>query len=123
MSSLAVFKVDNVDYSDCIKQGGLGWTRYDLEKDGSGRSLDGYMHRHRVAQKRKLKLDCVRLSSTRAAALAAALNPETISVTYSDMKDGTQTKTFYGTELNGGIWGQLGNVLYWDGISFELTEV
>ena len=121
--SLAVFKINSVDYSDCIKSGGLDWSRYDLEKDGSGRSLDGYMHRHRIAQKRKLKLECVRLTDTRARQLAAALNAVTVSVTYSDMKDGTVTKTFYGTELNGGVWGELNNVLYWSDVNFELTEV
>ena len=28
-----------------------------------------------------------------------------------------------GTEVNGGVWGELGGVLYWDGISFQITEV
>ena len=120
---LAKFSINGVDYSDCIRQGGLGWNRYDLEKDGSGRSLDGYMHRHRIAQKRKLKLDCVRMTDTRARQLAMALNPETINVTYSDMLTGSATKTFYGTELSGGVWGDMGGVLYWDEVSFELTEV
>lgn len=120
---LAVFKINNVDYSDCVKRGGCDWTRYDLDKDGSGRSLDGYMHRHRLAQKRKLRYECHRLTDARAQQLAAALDPETVSITYNDMKLGVTTKTFYGTELNGGVWGALNSVLYWDGIDFDLTEV
>ena len=39
------------------------------------------------------------------------------------MQAGTATKTFYGTEVNGGVWGELGGVLYWDNISFQITEV
>ena len=49
---LAVFKVNGVDFSDCVKRGGMKWTRHDLDKDGSGRSLDTYMHRHRLGQKK-----------------------------------------------------------------------
>ncbi|MDO4989295.1 MAG: hypothetical protein Q4E45_02205 [Eubacteriales bacterium] len=121
--ALVKFSINGVDFTDCIKRGSLLWSRYDLEKDGSGRSLDTYMHRHRLGQKRKLKMECRRLTDTRARQLALALDPETVTVTYNDMKLGITTKTFYGTELNGGIWGVLNNVLYWDGIDFDLTEV
>lgn len=120
---LAVFKVDNVDFSDCIKRGGNDWSRFDLDKEGSGRSLDAYMHRHRLAKKRKLKYECHRLTDARAQQLAAALDPETVSITYNDMKLGVTTKTFYGTELHGGVWGEMNNTLYWDEVSFDLTEV
>lgn len=121
--ALAKFSVNGVDFSHYIAAGGLDWQREDLDKDGSGRDLAGTMHRHRVAQKRVLKLRCKRLTDTQARALANALNPETITVYYSDMKSGPTTKTFYGTELSGGIWGELDNVLYWDNVSFQLTEV
>ena len=121
--ALAKFSINGVDFSDCVAAGGLDWQRSDLDKDGSGRDLGGSMHRHRIAQKRILKIRCTRLTDARARLLANALDPETITVYYSDMKYGPTTKTFYGTELTGGIWGQLGNVLYWDNISFQLTEV
>jgi hypothetical protein len=121
--AIAKFKINTVDYTDCVAQGGLGWAREDLHKEGSGRSLDGQMHVHRIAQKRVLKIQCRRLTDARAQQLAAALNPVTISVTYRDMQSGEVTKTFYGTELSGGTWGELGGVLYWDNISFQITEV
>lgn len=120
---LAKFSINGADFSDCVQQGGLAWTRNDLHKYGSGRSLDGMMHVHRIAQKRVLKIQCRRLTDARAQQLADALNPTTITVTYSDMQAGTATKTFYGTEVNGGVWGELGGVLYWDNISFQITEV
>ena len=120
---LAVFKVNGVDFSDCVKRGGMKWTRHDLDKDGSGRSLDTNMHRHRLGQKRKLHFECHRLTDARARELAIALDPETVSITYNDMKLGVTTKTFYGTELSGGVWGVLNRVLYWDAIDFDLTEV
>ena len=121
--AIAKFKINTVDYTDCVAQGGLGWAREDLHKEGSGRSLDGLMHVHRIAQKRVLKIQCRRLTDARAQQLAAALNPVTISVTYRDMQAGEITKTFYGTELSGGTWGELGGVLYWDNVSFQITEV
>ena len=64
--SIAKFKINSVDYTDCVAQGGLGWARDDLHKDGSGRSLDGLMHVHRIAQKRVLKIQCRRLTDARA---------------------------------------------------------
>ena len=120
---LAKFSINGADFSDCVAAGGLDWSRNDLHKEGSGRSLDGMMHVHRIAQKRVLKIQCRRLTAARAQQLAAALNPTTISVTYSDLQSGTATKTFYGTELSGGIWGEQGGVLYWNNISFQITEV
>ena len=120
---LAKFTINGVDYSDCVARGGLDWARHDLEKDGSGRSLDGYMHRHRITQKRTLKIQCKRLTDTRARSLVSALNPETISVMYNDLQYGVITKTFYGTEVQGGIWGEQNNTLYWDNVSFQITEV
>lgn len=121
--ALAKFSINGVDFSGYIAAGGLDWQRNDLDKDGSGRDLLGSMHRHRVAQKRVLKLRCRRLTDTEARRLANALDPEEITVYYSDMKSGPTTRIFYGTELSGGIWGQLDGVLYWDNISFQLTEV
>lgn len=121
--AIAKFMINGVDFSDCVQAGGLSWSRNDLEKDGAGRSLDGVMHRHRIAQKRVLKIQCRRITQARARLLAAALNPSTISVTYTDMQTGTTTKTVYGTELSGGIWGEMAGVLYWDNISFQITEV
>ena len=120
---LAKFSVNGIDFSDCVQLGGLGWARHDLDKDGSGRSLDSFMHRNRIAQKRTLKIKCRRLTDARARQLANALDPETISVTFNDMKLGVITRTFYGTDLEGGIWGVKNNTLYWDQISFQLTEV
>ena len=48
---------------------------------------------------------------------------EPISVTDNDLQYGVVTKTFYGTELQGGIWGEKNNTVYWDNISFQITEV
>jgi hypothetical protein len=120
---LAKFSINGVDFSDCVAHGGLGWARHDLDKDGSGRSLDSFMHRHRIAQKRTLKIQCRQLTDARGRQLANALDPETISVTYNDLKYGVITKTFYGTDLEGGLWGEKNHTLYWENITFQLTEV
>ena len=72
---LAKFSINGADFSDCVQQGGLAWSRNDLHKDGSGRSLDGLMHVHRIAQKRVLKIQFRRLTDARARQLAAPFLP------------------------------------------------
>ena len=43
---LAKFSIDGADFSDCVQQGGLAWSRNDLHKDGSGRSLDSVVNQY-----------------------------------------------------------------------------
>ena len=121
--SRAVFIIDGADFADCVIAGGLKWARNDIDRDGSGRTMDAVMHRSRIATKRQLDINCRQLSETRAAALAAALDKETVTVTYPDMQSGSATKTFYGTKLEGGVWGERNSMLFWEGVKFTLTEV
>ena len=81
------------------------------------------MHRKRIASKRQLDMKCVMIQDSRARQLAAALDRETVTVSYPDMQFGNVSKTFYGTKLSSGIWGIRNGVLYWENISFTLTEV
>lgn len=120
---LAPFKIDGSDFSDCVKQGGFRWKKYDVESEKAGRTLDTRMHRLILGKKRQLVISCTRLTDTRARQLATALDKVTISINYPDMRLGIATKTFYGTEVEGGVWGTFNGVLYWDNVTFTLTEV
>ena len=122
MAQKAKFLIDGVDFSDCIKQGGLKWKKYDLEAEQSGRTLDGQMHRKRIARKRQLTLSCRRMTDTRAQQLGTALDKEFVQISYPDLLFGLVSKTFYGTELEAAVWAERDGVLYWDAATFQLTE-
>ena len=119
----ATFKIDGVDFSDVIAIGGVSWARHDLDGEEAGRPLSGTMQRDLIARKRELKLKSVdRVPDARARALANALAKEFVTITYPDMQFGQTTKVFYGSSVDGAVWGSIGNKLYWTGISFTLVE-
>lgn len=51
-----------------------------MEAPDSGRTLDGIMHRGRVAVKEKIEISTVQLTRAQSAALQTLLYPETIQV-------------------------------------------
>lgn len=118
----AYFIIDGVDFSDVVKAGGVKWKKYDLESDNAGRTLDGLMHRSRIARKRQLVQTCKRMTDARLRQLVNALDHEFVTITYPDPQFGQTTKTFYGTDIEAGIWGELNGTLYWDDVAFTLTE-
>ena len=120
---LAPFEIDGADFSDCVKQGGFRWKKYDVESEKAGRARDVTMHRLILDKKRQLTVSCRRITDARARQLATALDKETVTIRYPDMRYGIVARTFYGTELEGGVWGVLNGVLKWDGVTFTLTEV
>ena len=52
------FKINNVDFSKYVASGGLKWSRNDIDSPNTGRTLDGLMHRGRVATKIRLDITC-----------------------------------------------------------------
>lgn len=117
------FTVNGVNMLPFIASRGLKWQRADVEAPDTGRTLDGLLHRGRVATKIRLDISCRPLTASEASTVLNAILPEYVSVTYTDPMYGTVTKTMYsnnnpasflmrakdGTEL-------------WDGITFPLIE-
>ena len=73
-----VFKIDNVDFSDCLVEGGLKWQRNDLDAEGSGRDLSGLMNRDRVATKIRLDVTTIPLKTARLSQLLQAIYPKSV---------------------------------------------
>ena len=120
---LAPFEVNGKDFSDCVKQGGFRWKKYDLESDKAGRSLDTIMRRLIIGKKRQLTISCRRMTDARGRQLAAELDRPTVTIRYPDLRLGIVTKQFYGTEIEGGVWAAMNGVLYWENVNFVVTEV
>ena len=53
-----ILTVNDVDMIPFIAYQGLKWTRNDIDSPNSGRTLDGLMHRGRVATKIRLDITC-----------------------------------------------------------------
>lgn len=110
------------DYSDMVKLSGLGWKRNDLDADGSGRTLDGVMHRARVADKRTLEWQLMPDKADRYAALDTDLSQQEFQAQYSDLH-GILTKTFYCSSFSATLDLDINDSREWSGGSFTMIEV
>lgn len=119
----AVFKINSVDFSALIAEGGIKWSRNDLDADTAGRDLTGKMRRKRVATKRKLGFTCLRMDTETMRRLNEALMPQSVSVTYLDPIDGVTTRTFYGSSVEATTQIVINGETYWEGTAFSLIEM
>lgn len=102
---------------------GFKWTRYDIDSPNTGRTLDGLMHRGRVATKIRLDIKCRPLTASELSTVLNAILPEYVTVTYSDPMLGTVTKTMYSNNNPAAFAMKTrDNVEWWDGITFPLVE-
>lgn len=76
MNSLAQY----VDITPYIAWQGLTFSRNDIDGPDAGRTLDGRMHRCRVAVKEKMQIKTTILKKADIAALETLLLPETLTV-------------------------------------------
>lgn len=115
--------VDGVDITPYIANRGLKWQRSDVEAPDAGRTLDGIMHRGRVATKIRLDITCRPLTSGEASIVLNAIYPEFVTVSYNDPMYGTVTKTMYSNNNPASfLLRRADGTEWWDGISFPLIE-
>ena len=118
-----VFTVNNVNLLPYIIEDGLRWTRFDVEAPDTGRTLDGVMHRGRVAVKVRLDVTCRPLTASEAATVLNAIAPEFVTVRYEDPMFGSVSKTMYSNNIPA-----LCATVYpdgtarWEGLQFPLIE-
>ena len=117
------FTVNNVNLLPYIAEDGLKWTRFDVEAPDTGRTLDGVMHRGRVAVKVRLDVICRPLTAQEAATVLGAIAPEFVTVRYEDPMFGSVSKTMYSNSIPA-----LCATVYpdgtarWEGLAFPLIE-
>ena len=117
------FTVNNVILLLYIIKDGLKWTRFDIYAPDTGRTLDGVMHRGRVAVKVRLDVTCRPLTASEAATVLNAVAPEFVTVRYEDPMQGSVTKTMYSNNIP-----TLCSTVYpdetarWEGLVFPLIE-
>ena len=119
-----ILTVNDVDMIPFIAYQGLKWTRNDIDSPNSGRTLDGLMHRGRVATKIRLDITCRPLRSHELSTVLNAIYPEYVTVTYDDPMLGRVVKTMYSNN-NPASYCLLrpDGTEWWSEISFPLIEV
>ena len=117
------FRVGGVNLLPYIAEDGIRWTRFDVEAPDTGRTLDGVMHRGRVAKKVRLDITCRPLQTSEAMTVLRAIEPEFVSVQYVDPADGSVTRTMYSNNIPAtcSIVYDAGTAL-WKNLSFPLVE-
>ena len=117
------FTINGVSLLSYLAEDGIKWTRFDVEAPDTGRTLDGVMHRGRVASKVRLDITCRPLKSAEAMAVLSAIKPEFVTVRYIDPQDGSATRTMYSNNIPT-ICATVNpdGTAIWKGLTFPLIE-
>ena len=117
------FTVNGVSLLNYLAEDGIKWTRFDVEAPDTGRTLDGVMHRGRVASKVRLDITCRPLKSSEVMAVLGAIKPEFVTVRYIDPQDGSVTRTMYSNNIPT-ICATVNpdGTAIWKGLTFPLIE-
>ena len=82
-----------VDITSYIKYQGITFSRNDVEAPDAGRTLDGIMHRGRVAVKERMDIETIPLTKAQSSTLQTLLYPETIQVRVNPYPQTNASKT------------------------------
>ena len=115
--------VNNVDMIPYVGMGGIKWQRNDIDAPEAGRTLDGLLHRGRVATKIRLDITCRPLTKAELHTVLNAIYPQYVSVTYDDPMYGLSYKTMYSNN-NPATFMMINpqGVETWNGVTFPLIE-
>lgn len=99
------FRVNNVNILPYLTESGLVWEENDIDADGSGRTLDGVMHRGIVARKDKYTLTFRKLTLSEIRTVLNAINTTYMTVeTNIHPKKGTVTQQMYNSSRKGAVF-------------------
>lgn len=112
------------DITNYIAFQGLKRSRNDVDGPEAGRTLDGTMHRARVATKIRYDVTCRPLKKSELNTLEGLIMPEYIYVKISDPYYGTVTKYMYANNTSAAFCiRKKDGTEWWSGITFPLIEV
>lgn len=114
-----------VDITPMIAWQGLTFSRNDVDAPDAGRTMDGTMHRGRVASKEKMEIKTVQLTRAQVSALETLLFPETIQVrvTPYPRTNAVHTMTMYSNNVKATYIIHRANGEDLQSLSFPLVEV
>lgn len=115
------------DITQWIKFRGVEWSLNQVDSAKSGRNLSSDMQRKKLADKEKLAISCVPLTTREKRSLTALLKPEwlTVKVTTDDMTDDPVTEYFTmycGATISAAYLIRKKNRELWENFKFSLIE-
>ena len=114
---------DFVDITQYLDQGGLKWSRNDVEVTNAVRTQDSLTHRGKIAGKIRLDVTCRYLSDTEASIVLTAISPEYVQVRYHDPQTGsTVVRVMFSNNSPAVFAFDKGDHIVWGGITFPLEE-
>lgn len=117
--------VNGVNITPYIKYQGVTFSRNDVEAPDAGRTLDGIMHRGRVAIKERMDITTRQLTRSQLSTLLAALEPETFTVVVNPYPrtNASKTMTMYSNSVKTTYIIHRANGEELQEVSFPLVEV
>lgn len=123
--SAPYYTINGVPILPYIKDGGLTIDENDLDSEDSGRTLDGVMHRGRIAIKDKHTIMCRPLYTAESQIVINAISADEFVEVETNVhpKYGTVVKTMYNSSRTAAVFrlDEDGDAV-WDNISFTLIE-
>lgn len=119
-----IFEIDGVDFSSYVEEGGLNWTRGDIDSKNSGRNtLDAVAVRDRIRVLYNLSVTCMPMTEEACMKLLEALEPQFVMVTVKHPRYGVCTREMYANNFPiHHIRTEADGTELWDGIKFPLVE-
>lgn len=117
--------INDTEITDYIAFQGLKRGRSDIDSPNSGRTLDGIMHRGRVATKIRWDLTCRPLTADELQIIEGLIMPEYITVRIEgDPHYGTwQRKCYANNTSSEYLIRRSDGRQYWGGVTFPIIEV
>lgn len=117
--------IGGTDITPYIKYQGVTFSREDVESPDSGRTLDGLMHRGRIAIKERMDVQTRQLTRAQVAQLHSLLEPETFTVVVNPYPrtNASKTMTMYSNSVKTTYVIHRANGEDLQEISFPLVEV
>lgn len=120
-----IFEVDGVDITPYMNWDGLKYGTNDLDSEEAGRTLDGLMHRSRVATKIRWDVQVKKLTTPQLQTLLQLIRPEWVTLRCTDLCLGERTYRAYSNNHSVEVCGTGLNVdgeILWSEFSFPLIE-
>ena len=115
--------IDGTDITNFIAEGGVKWSRNDIDGPAAGRNLNGTEIRDRIATKIRLDITCRKMDYEEQQRLVAVLYPEFVSVYYADPLFGIRTAVMYCNKNGAEIFRRKSDgTEQWTPESFALVE-
>lgn len=113
---------DVYDFSQYVEHKGVGWSRNDIDGEGTIRTKAGTMRRDKLTTKRKVSYKLVNMPQSELALLDDLLSKPTFRAKYIDLH-GVETREFYTSSFSATLADCSGDTPVWDGATFNMTEV